>query len=415
MVRSTTIRFSFIFLLAFFSFLTIPTEAKAVVQNINNATGQNQTILGDSNVTFSTNTGTSIHTLGWSGFLPISRGGTGAPSFTNGSVPFISGGIFSQNNSNFFWDSTNNRLGIGTNSPSTTLTVSGTTTTTSLTTTSDSTINTIKVGLGGGNVSTNTMVGSNALSSNTTGIHNVAIGKNALSSNTEQSGSTAIGSDALANTSGGEGNNTAVGVGTLSAANMSGSQNSAFGSSALTTNTSGANNTAIGRASMSTNTTGSQNTALGTSSLGSNTTGNGNVVLGETAFLNNLTGGLNVVIGHEAARYQAEGSNLTTASNSIYIGSLTRGYDNNDTNSIVIGTNAIGAGANKTIIGNSSMTDVYFGSADGNASTHAKKMFLGSSSVPGCIVMGDTTGGVGYITLVSGALTVSSSPPSACQ
>jgi len=44
-----------------------------------------------------------------------------------------------------------------------------------------------------------------------------------------------------------------------------------------------------------------------------------------------------------------------------------------------------------------------------------KKLFLSFSSTPGCIVIGDTAGGVGYITLDNGVLTVSSTPPSACQ
>ena len=39
-------------------------------------------------------------------------------SLTPGSVPFIStGGLLSQNNTNFFWDNVNQRLGVGTSSP----------------------------------------------------------------------------------------------------------------------------------------------------------------------------------------------------------------------------------------------------------------------------------------------------------
>lgn len=47
-------------------------------------------------------------------------------SWTQGSIPFInSSGFFTQNNSNFFWDNTNNRLGIGTSSPAKPLDVRG--------------------------------------------------------------------------------------------------------------------------------------------------------------------------------------------------------------------------------------------------------------------------------------------------
>ena len=47
------------------------------------------------------------------------------PSLTSGSVLFSNGTTISQNNSNFFWDNTNARLGIGTVSPTTALTVTG--------------------------------------------------------------------------------------------------------------------------------------------------------------------------------------------------------------------------------------------------------------------------------------------------
>ena len=49
--------------------------------------------------------------------LAVARGGTGSSSFTSGSIIFSNGTILSQDNSNFFWDDTNNRLGIGTAAP----------------------------------------------------------------------------------------------------------------------------------------------------------------------------------------------------------------------------------------------------------------------------------------------------------
>ena len=57
-----------------------------------------------------------------------SIGGTlSLPSLTTGSVPFIgAGGLVSQKNANFFWDNTNNRLGLGTATPNNTLEVAGT-------------------------------------------------------------------------------------------------------------------------------------------------------------------------------------------------------------------------------------------------------------------------------------------------
>ena len=47
------------------------------------------------------------------------------PSLTSGSVLFSNGTTIAQKNANLFWDNTNNRLGIGTSSPSMTLDVSG--------------------------------------------------------------------------------------------------------------------------------------------------------------------------------------------------------------------------------------------------------------------------------------------------
>lgn len=58
-------------------------------------------------------------TLGWTGQLAVSRGGTGTgTAFTAGSVVFAgASGVYSQNNTKFFWDNTNEFLGIGTNTP----------------------------------------------------------------------------------------------------------------------------------------------------------------------------------------------------------------------------------------------------------------------------------------------------------
>jgi hypothetical protein len=66
-------------------------------------------------------------TLGWTGQLATSRGGTGtATTFTAGSVVFAgASGVYSQDNSNFFWDAANVRLGIDTATPTCTLDVMG--------------------------------------------------------------------------------------------------------------------------------------------------------------------------------------------------------------------------------------------------------------------------------------------------
>lgn len=60
------------------------------------------------------------------GTLPVANGGTGATAFTPGSVVFAGvAGVYTQDNANFFWDDTSNRLGIGTAVPGKLLHVAG--------------------------------------------------------------------------------------------------------------------------------------------------------------------------------------------------------------------------------------------------------------------------------------------------
>ncbi len=58
-------------------------------------------------------------TTGVTGILPVANGGSGvSTAFTTGSVVFAgASGVYSQDNANFFWDDTNNRLGLGTAVP----------------------------------------------------------------------------------------------------------------------------------------------------------------------------------------------------------------------------------------------------------------------------------------------------------
>lgn len=66
-------------------------------------------------------------TTGVTGTLPVANGGTNtSTAFTAGSVVFAgSGGTYTQDNSNLFYDNTNDRLGIGTTTPSQKLEVAG--------------------------------------------------------------------------------------------------------------------------------------------------------------------------------------------------------------------------------------------------------------------------------------------------
>lgn len=82
--------------------------------------------------------------------------------------------------------------------------------------------------------------------------------------------------------------------------------------------------------------------------------GSGLVAVGHYA--SSQGAGPNVVsIGATAGLYQADGVTYLTASEeSVYIGYYSRGFDNNDSNSIVIGSRAIGKGKNSTVIGTTS-------------------------------------------------------------
>jgi len=156
----------------------------------------------------------ALSSADWSTF----NGKFNLPALTSGSVLFSNGTTIAQDNANLFWDDTNNRLGIGTATPSFIIdVVSG-----------DARFNSIRVGLGGnGSDTLSTAVGAGALNVNTSGIANTAIGYFTLSTNITGSNNTALGYFALRFST--QANNTAIG--STSFLNLS----------------SGNNNTALGR------------------------------------------------------------------------------------------------------------------------------------------------------------------------
>ena len=133
----------------------------------------------------------------------------------------------------------------------------------------------------------NTAMGASSLLSNTTGSYNTANGFSALHSNTTGNYNTAIGADALKENSIGE-RNTATGVNALKSA--TGNRNTANGTNALAGNLSGAGNTALGDEALFSNTTGSANVAIGKDALYANTIRSNLVAVGDSALYNNGTG-----------------------------------------------------------------------------------------------------------------------------
>ena len=173
----------------------------------------------------------------------------------------------------------------------------------------DLVVNGITVGRGKGNITTNSVFGTQALYSNTTGIQNTANGYQALRFNTTGSSNTANGNGALySNTTGS--NNTANGYYALYS-NTTGTQNTANGNQALQANTTGSNNTANGYQALVSNTTGTQNTANGIQALQANTTGSNNTANGYYALRSNTTGTQNTANGYYALYSNTTGTQNT--------------------------------------------------------------------------------------------------------
>jgi trimeric autotransporter adhesin len=142
--------------------------------------------------------------------------------------------------------------------------------------TGDATIYGVRVGRGGGAVAGNTVVGSGAFQSNTTGSTNTAVGYQALQSSATADYNVAIGLQALSSNTG--------------------SANTAVGSTAVFSNTGGVDNTGIGKNAVYSNTAGNNNTGVGRDAL-YYSTGNNNISLGYQAGANLTNGSNNTIIG----------------------------------------------------------------------------------------------------------------------
>lgn len=149
---------------------------------------------------------------------------------------------------------------------------------------------------GKGNISGNTSFGENSLSSNVLGYRNTAFGSNSQSAIVDQYGNTSVGQE---------------------------SQLSSTGN----------NNTSIGYQSLSSG-SGSNNIAVGIQALRNLTTGSGNIGIGDQS-----------------------GFGITTNTNSIFLGNATIPLGIGNSNEIVIGQSATGAGSNTATLGNTSITN----------------------------------------------------------
>jgi hypothetical protein len=185
----------------------------------------------------------------------------------------------------------------------------------------DAVVNGVNIGRGGGNIDSNTRIGSSSLNANTTGTNNTFVGS------------------------------------ASGAVNSTGSDNSFFGRASGNANTTGINNSFFGLSSGSNNITGNNNSFFGRAS-GFSSTGSFNIFIGSISGFNISSGSNNTLVGTEAGRYTGAGTTaMTSIDNSIYLGYRTRGLNaTGSTNEIVIGYDVVGLGSNTTVLGNSSTT-----------------------------------------------------------
>jgi hypothetical protein len=251
---------------------------------------------------------------------------------TSGQVSFWTGAQTQSGDNGLFWNNTDKRLGIGTNSPEAPLQVQGSGTgATNAFTVVNSTPTTVFTVLNNGRIqqtvigaTNNTIFGTNA-GNNTTGSGNSFFGVNS-------------------------------GI-----ANTTGFNNTFFGLQSGQSNTTGQFNTYFGEQAGSGNITGSANTALGSRAGLSITNGSDNSFFGNFAGAFLTAGSNNAFFGKDAGRFIAGGGNLAISNNSIFFGWGTRANGDNETNQIVIGYDARGLGSNTTRIGNTSTTQTWLG------------------------------------------------------
>jgi len=223
-------------------------------------------------------------------------------------------------------------------------------------------INTLTIGLGGGQISTNMSFGVASMTATATGGNNIAIGFEAGQSIT------------------------------------SGNSNVAIGFQALRFNNTGASNVVIGKSAGNAITGAAQNTAIGNEALISNTTSNNNTAIGSQSLMN-VTGAANTAIGVWSGRHIADGSTAnTTGSNSVFLGQQTRALANGQTNQIVIGFDTTGAGSNTATLGNTSIVDTILRGrvniqqyATGSRPTYVKGALIYDSTL-GKLVVGGNAG-----------------------
>jgi len=293
-----------------------------------------------------------------SGTLSGNRGGTGMTAFVPGQLLFGSSTDALTSSGNLFWDLANNRLGIGTSTPTERLTVvgnvrvtgsffdsnniAGATGSVLLSTGSGTSwVATSSLGItggggyGGGDLSVDGYVD---ITIDSAGYR--IMGERVLfASSTNQSVVVGIGAGRLLSATALL--NTAVGYEALYSAESSG-YNTALGAGSMRNTTSGFENTALGYFTLHINTTGSFNAAGGYNSQYNTVSGNFNTSFGHNSLYNNVAGTFNSVYGASA------GYDLNTPAGqgaNTLIGYNTGRGIITGINNTIIGANVVGLGA----------------------------------------------------------------------
>ena len=297
----------------------------------------------------------------------ITVGTTPVTSGTDGRVFFQAGGVVQQDSA-FFWDNTNKRLGVGATPASTVrldVRAQGALSTDIALRVRNSadTFNILSVNgkghvwsNGPGFVSSNTSYGENALTANTSGLQNTAFGVNALITNTTGQQNTSVGFGALQLTTGT--GNTALGV-AAGQINAGGSFNTYLGYAAGQNGSTAAGNVFVGYgAGQNSNSqygvfigyTAGTTAGNGSIAIGYNAgpgTGGHNLSIGQSAGIGMTTGALNMHLG-----YRSVASGVTTGNYNTLVGSdiVVGNVSNNAVLADMQGNQAIRKDANHNVI-----------------------------------------------------------------
>lgn len=194
-------------------------------------------------------------------------------------------------------------------------------------------------------------VGFGALQTATTGVGAVAVGIYALEKATGAGGNTALGDSTLRDTTTGE-LNVAVGYTTMDK-NTTGSRNVAVGTVANFARLDGELNAFFGHGAGRYGTTGDNNVGLGFEAL-ANTVADNGVAVGYASLQNATSGNENTAVGY------ASGEKITTGSGNVFVGSgagQQSAQKVDAVGSIAIGQNATTTKDNQAVIGTSAITE----------------------------------------------------------